>query len=170
MTTSSVLGSYHRGNATIELYAYLCEPGARAFASLDEPRGSGEYPVSHGAPPARKLCDTARMRMINLRILASLAFLTLFASGAALTGCGSPSISTICQDQCVCQKCTDAEFQKCVTEGEKIQKQVEQLGCSNAFDDSLSCFHDNMSCTTTPDKICEPEDTAVNACLSKNKK
>ena len=107
------------------------------------------------------------MRRIDLRILASLAFLTLFASGAALTGCGSPSISTICQDQCNCHACTAAEFQKCVASGEEIQKLADQLGCSGVFDDSLSCFHDNMSCTTTPDKICEPEDTAVNACLSK---
>jgi hypothetical protein len=122
------------------------------------------------APRLRRPATGGFVRRSNLRILASLAFLTLFASGAALTGCGSTSISTICQDQCVCKKCTDAELQKCVTEGEKVQKQADQLGCSDAFDDSLSCFHDNMSCTVTPDKICEPEDTAVNACLSKNKK
>jgi hypothetical protein len=104
------------------------------------------------------------------RILASVALLTASASGAVLTGCSGPSIETFCNDQCLCHACTVRDFQKCVASGQEGQSLADQSGCSGPFDDALSCFHDNASCTTTPDKICDPEITALNTCLPSNVK
>src|SRR3954468_21592480 len=94
----------------------------------------------------------------------ALVRLALVASGAGITGCGGPSVSTVCDDICACTKCADADRQKCISEGNAARDEVDKIGCSSEFEDELSCFHANISCTTDTSKICPTEAAALKRC------
>jgi hypothetical protein len=107
------------------------------------------------------------MKMNIARRLASLALLTLLASGAVVTGCGGASVSSLCDDVCACTTCTTAEHDSCVTQGEQLQATADKAGCSGQFDDVLSCSHANAKCSGGSEKTCEPQLNAFDACIGK---
>lgn len=64
---------------------------------------------------------------------------------AALPGCG-PSISSMCDDICECEGCSDDELDDCIDEGEDLEREVENEGCEDQFDDYLDCASEELEC------------------------
>lgn len=63
----------------------------------------------------------------------------------ALPGCGT-SVADLCDDICECTGCSDREYDECVDEGEDIERDVEDEGCEDEFDEYLACASDEFEC------------------------
>jgi hypothetical protein len=104
--------------------------------------------------------------MTIARRLASLAFLALLTSGAAVTGCGV-SAATLCDDICSCKTCSDGEHDSCVKQAESAQTAADNAGCSSEFSEVLSCSHDNFACVGGSEKSCSAVLDALEKCAQK---
>jgi hypothetical protein len=78
----------------------------------------------------------------------------MLAMALFAVGCG-PDCESQCEDL---NECEGAEKRDCAKECEELEKQVEDKGCEDQYDDLLSCGDDQ-------DDICKP---AANACSSES--
>lgn len=74
------------------------------------------------------------------------AAMALVMLGACwLCGCGA-SVESLCEDQCDCEGCSDAELEECISEGEEYEANLEEHDCSDEWDDYLDCLDESFEC------------------------
>ena len=80
-----------------------------------------------------------------------------------LASCG-PSISNICQDIADCEDDQDG-LDRCIDEGEAIEKAADEAGCSGEFNDFIDCIDDTFECKDKDtDFDCRAEENALEDC------
>jgi hypothetical protein len=84
-----------------------------------------------------------------------------------LPGCGS-SISSLCEDGCDCQGCSDRELDDCIDTFEDAERAAEDEGCADQFDDLLACYDDEFSCIDGEVDLdgCGPEQESLGDCVN----
>ncbi len=70
----------------------------------------------------------------------------LMAGSLVLWGCGGASVASLCEDECDCEGCSDAQLDDCIHEGERMEEAYDQAGCGDQFEDFMDCVADSFSC------------------------
>lgn len=107
------------------------------------------------------------MRTPSLRsILSSFAVAVISSLAWASAGCSGVSATTVCQQICDCQGCSQTETQECQAAFEKGEKLAGDKGCGDDFSTYVGCVSDNMKCVK--DKVdigaCAVEVKLLNVC------
>lgn len=100
--------------------------------------------------------------------MGALRVLAAFAIGlAALPGCATRSES-VCDRQCECTKCSEAEHEDCVETLDVQEEQAQKAGCPGQYEDMLVCFEEKSKCEIAGFDVqqCQTEVTSWNACLA----
>lgn len=86
---------------------------------------------------------------------------------AALPGCGGYDGVDACDDTCDCTGCSDSEYADCVDSAEDLERDVENEGCIDFYDDYLACAGDEFACVNGQVDLdgCETEFSRVLNCL-----
>src|SRR6185503_3248215 len=63
-------------------------------------------------------------------------------------GCKGGGLVTgsICEQQCLCEPCTENDLEACKDAAADKRKQADDLGCSEQFGDFVACAEDHISC------------------------
>jgi hypothetical protein len=81
-------------------------------------------------------------------------------------GCGGPSIGAYCDKACECVGCNDKQRDECTDAVGDAKKKAEDDGCSDQFNDYLSCVNEELECKN--DQLnadgCESEAKAFGKC------
>ncbi|MFO0552912.1 MAG: hypothetical protein U0271_31280 [Polyangiaceae bacterium] len=63
----------------------------------------------------------------------------------AATGCG-PSASSLCDQICDCQGCSDSQYDDCIDSYDDAERDAEQADCLPEFDDLAACGIEDGEC------------------------
>ncbi len=93
-------------------------------------------------------------------------YLVTLGLALAATGCGG-SASSICNDICDCEGCSDNELDECVDEIEDQQKEAEDEGCGDQASALLDCLGAELECRDSEVDLdgCNSEQEEINNCL-----
>lgn len=96
--------------------------------------------------------------------------ITLALAGGAVTavGCGGVSTSSLCEEICACERCTNNDLKTCEDQGDTAADAADAAGCSSEFDDAVACAGANVSCKNdrAVSNGCDAELTALTKCSS----
>lgn len=100
--------------------------------------------------------------------VAAIITLALAGGAATATGCGGVSTTALCENICACQGCTSNDLETCQNQGDSAADQADAVGCSNQFEDLVTCTSARVSCDQGRIVIdgCELERTALTTCSS----
>ena len=106
------------------------------------------------------------MNNTGFRLVAAIFTLVLASGVASATGCGSSSVSTLCDDICACQRCTSNDLKTCQDKGSAAADAADSAGCSTQFDDAVTCTSAHVSCKGSQVVAdgCDAELTALSKC------
>ena len=65
--------------------------------------------------------------------------------GAFVPGCGV-SEEGLCDAECDCEGCSDADFDRCVNDYDGDYNRADRNGCPDLYDDFVSCRSDTYFC------------------------
>jgi hypothetical protein len=84
----------------------------------------------------------------------------------ALAGCGA-SGTGLCETQCACEACTDAEHEECQRELDERWEVADQSGCSAELDEALRCAEQTGTCEDGDfDISCDAEEGVFLSCAT----
>lgn len=94
---------------------------------------------------------TAQKAPIHLLFSLALAVAMLAA------GCGGP-VTDICERECECEACSDAELDECIDDGNRVESDAKGAGCVKEFEAYSDCADANL--------VCENGNSRVNGCVT----
>jgi hypothetical protein len=87
------------------------------------------------------------------------ALWALLACATTLVGCGGASATSICDEICDCEGCSETESDECIDNIEDAERRAESDGCEEEFDALTECIDSQIECRD--DRVdadgCEPE-------------
>jgi hypothetical protein len=108
------------------------------------------------------------MKHTGFHLIAAIFTLALASGVATATGCGTSSVSTLCDDICACQRCTSNDLKACQDQGSATADAADAAGCSNQFADAVTCTSANVSCKNNQAVAngCDAQFAALTKCSS----
>jgi hypothetical protein len=100
--------------------------------------------------------------------LSKMMLVPVFMLAGLATACGDDCVSA-CEDGKECSDATaDEKAADCDKQCEDGEKNAETMGCSDEYDDVVSCVSDlDDICKFNPETDCKTEGTAFFTCFSK---
>jgi hypothetical protein len=93
-------------------------------------------------------------------------FLSFTVGLVALPGCGG-GVGAYCEAACQCSACTEAEFARCMRDGEEREEEYAYTECGGFYSDLLSCIDSKNTCRNHDfDHNCNREEDQLDDCLS----
>ncbi|NUQ78677.1 MAG: hypothetical protein HUU21_34545 [Polyangiaceae bacterium] len=79
-------------------------------------------------------------------------------------GCGGP-VHDICELECECRSCSDDAYDACIEDGQRIEEDSEDAGCTAQFETYTDCAMTNYSCNNGRFNVsCGSEEFALESC------
>ena len=103
----------------------------------------------------------------NRRGSAWAVMVVMALAGGGLAACGG-SAGALCDEFCECEGCSDSEYDECVDELEDDEREADNEGCLDQYDDLLACYDDEAECRDGDHfdaDGCGPEQKNLNECL-----
>jgi hypothetical protein len=87
----------------------------------------------------------------------------------AIVGCGNDAES-LCEDICDCEGCSESEFDECVDTVDDLERTADNEGCSDQYDEALSCVAEEVECRDDDVDIdgCDGELERLSKCIDDN--
>lgn len=83
-----------------------------------------------------------KARLGSSLLLSSFALITAVLSA----GCGGGGAASLCDAAFDCGSLSKTEYDDCIADFERLQKEAEQTGCSTQFDAAITCAEDEGTC------------------------
>ena len=89
--------------------------------------------------------------------------------GGAVSGCGY-SVSSLADDICECEGCSDNRYDEVLDFYEDAEREAENEGCEDQFDDYLSCAGEELECHESEAHFdgCGSEERSFFNCMGSN--
>lgn len=108
------------------------------------------------------------MKHTGFHLISAMFTLALVSGVAMSTGCGTSSVTTLCDDVCACQRCTSNDLKACHDKGSAAADAADAAGCSSQFADAVTCTSAHVTCKSNRAVAdgCDAEFTALTKCSS----